>query len=62
MTDLTNVWKLISNAEFVELGFIDDNGMPNIRKVYIQREYRSLDRHFISTNTSSFHIEQLAKK
>ncbi len=61
MSDLTNVWKLIENAQFVELGFVDESGMPNIRKVFIQREYRSLDRHFISTNTSSFHIRELAK-
>ncbi len=60
MQNISEAWQLISNAEFVELGFVDDKGMPNIRKVFIQREYRSLDRHFISTNTSSYHVSQLA--
>ncbi len=61
MFNLTDVWSLISSAEFVELGFVDERGMPNIRKVFIQREYRSMDRHFVSTNTSSFHVKQLAR-
>lgn len=61
MINIEKLWKLVKNAEFVEIGFVSEGGTPNIRKTFIQREYRSLDRHFISTNTSSFHVGQLAK-
>ncbi len=60
MKDLSEVWNLIKNAEFVDIAYIRNNNMPSIRKTFIQREYRSLSRHFISTNTSSDHVKQLS--
>ncbi len=55
------IWNLIQRSQFVELGFVDSQGMPHIRKTYIQQDYKSISRHFISTNTSSFHVQELLK-
>ncbi len=56
---IEKAWELIQRSGFVEIGFVDETGMPNIRKTYIQQEYKSVKRHFISTNTSSYHVRQL---
>ncbi len=58
---LKEAWELIKRSDFVELGFVDESGMPNIRKTFNLKEYRSISRHFISTNTSSFHVQELLK-
>ncbi len=53
------IWDLIKRSEFVDLGFVDTKGMPNIRKVFTLWQYKSLSRHFMSTNTSSRHVQEL---
>lgn len=56
-----NAWGLVKRSAFCDLGFIDENGMPNIRKVFNIWQYRSLSKHFISTNTSSEKVKSLLK-
>ncbi len=58
---MEKAWELIQRSSFVEIGFVDENNMPNIRKTFIQQEYKSIKSHFISTNTSSYHVQQFLK-
>lgn len=57
---LIDAWKLVERSSFVDLGYITD-GLPSIRKTFSVWQYKSLNRHFISTNTSSGHVKALLK-
>lgn len=59
--EIVDAWELVKRSEFVDLGFIGYDGMPNIRKVFNLWQYKSMNRHFISTNTSSYHVRALLK-
>ena len=49
---------LIDRSLFADLGFIDANGKPGIRRVFCVW-HKGLRRHLISTNTSSEHVRRL---
>lgn len=46
----------INISIFVNVGFIDADGNPEIRKVFITW-YKSVETHLSSTNTSSMHVQ-----
>lgn len=51
---------LVNNAETADLGFIDSEGMPQVRRVFCTC-HKGVGRHLISTNTSSMHVQELLK-
>lgn len=53
--------KLVDNSLCADLGFIDESGKPQIRRVFCTW-HKGLGRHLISTNTSSMHIQTLLKR
>jgi len=55
------IQELINNSLFANLGFIDDEGMPAIRRVFCTW-HKGLGSHLISTNTSSMHIQNILKR
>ena len=54
------IMDLINRSLFADLGFMDSNGRPGIRRVFCVW-HRGLKRHLISTNTSSHHVQCLMK-
>lgn len=52
---------LIHHSLHADLGFIDESGMPAIRRVYCTW-HKGIGAHLISTNTSSMHVQALLKK
>lgn len=52
--------EVISSVQCANLGFIDSTGSPSIRSVFCTC-HKGLKAHLISTNTSSLHIQELAK-
>lgn len=57
MNELTS---LVERSLFAEIGYTDENGLQNIRKVFCVW-HKGLGCHLISTNTSSRHVASLAK-
>lgn len=55
------IMKLVKDSLFANLGFIDNDGMPAIRRVFCTW-HKGLGTHFISTNTSSMYIQNLLKR
>lgn len=49
---------LINHSLFASIGYIDEKGKQNIRKVFYVW-HKVLGRHLISTNTSSSHVQSL---
>ena len=49
---------LIDRSLFADLGYIGEDGMPAIRRVFCAW-HRGLGGHLISTNTSSGHVKRL---
>lgn len=54
--ELTKVWELVKRTEFAQLGFLDERGLPGIRTVWCTW-HKGLKAHYISTNTSSLHVQ-----
>lgn len=52
--------KLIDRSLFASLGYTDENGRQNIRRVFCVW-HKGLGKHLISTNTSSSHVQSLLK-
>ena len=52
------IQNLIDRSLFADLGFIDAEGRPAIRRVFCVW-HRGVGRHLISTNTSSGHVARL---
>lgn len=52
------IQKLINDSLFASLGYIDLEGMPNIRKVFCTW-HKGLGMHLISSNFSSGHVKAL---
>lgn len=51
---------LINRSLFASIGYIDEEGKQNIRKVFCVW-HKGLGRHLISTNTSSSHVQSFKK-
>ena len=49
---------LINRSLFADLGYTDEQGRTNIRRVFCVW-HRGLGRHLISTNTGSAHVQSL---
>lgn len=54
------IMTIINGSLFADLGFIDENGKQNIRRVFCVW-HKGLRRHLVSTNTSSMHVQSLMK-
>lgn len=52
--------ELVRLAQCADIGFIDSMGTPSIRRVFCSC-HRGIKAHLISTNTSSLHVQELAK-
>ena len=50
--------RLITDSMFANIGFIDLNGNPSIRRVF-STWHKGVGKHLISTNTSSMHVQAL---
>ena len=55
------IMRLVNGSLFANLGYIDHEGMPAIRRVFCTW-HKGLGTHLISTNTSSVHIQNLLKR
>lgn len=49
---------LVNRSLFASIGYLDEQGIPNIRRVFCVW-HRGLRRHLISTNTSASHTQSL---
>lgn len=54
------IMELVNKSLFADLGFIDSEGNPAIRRVFCTW-HKGLGTHLISTNTSSMHIQNILK-
>lgn len=54
------IMQLVNKSLFADLGFIDSDGMPAIRRVFCTW-HKGLGTHLISTNTSSMHIQNILR-
>ena len=54
------IMNLIDRSLFAEIGYTDEAGRQNIRKVFCVW-HKGLGRHLISTNTSSAHVRSLQR-
>jgi len=52
---LEEISRLINDSMFANIGFIDVDGNPGIRKVFCTW-HKGVGTHLISTNTSSMHV------
>lgn len=57
---LEEIGNLVKESGVAGLGFSDKNGNPSIRKVFCTW-HKGLGGHYISTNTSSQHVQALLK-
>lgn len=57
---LKEIDNLINESLFANLGFIDSEGKPSIRRVFCTW-HKGLGNHLISTNTSSMHVQDILK-
>lgn len=55
------IMKLVNESLFANLGFIDKNGKPAIRRVFCTW-HKGLGTHLISTNTSSMHVQNMLER
>lgn len=55
---LDEIDKLVKEAGFASIGFLDGDGNPSIRRVF-STWHKGLGGHLISTNTSSLHTQAL---
>lgn len=55
------IMNLVNGSMFANLGFIDQDGKPAIRRVYCTW-HKGLGAHLISTNTSSMHVKCLQER
>ena len=55
-----DIKSLIDRSLFADLGFLDTDGAPAVRRVFCVW-HRGVGGHLISTNTSSGHVRQLAE-
>ena len=62
MTKMTKdeIKALIDRSLFADLGYLDGDGKPSVRRVYCTW-HRGIGRHLISTNTSSSHVRDIMK-
>lgn len=58
---LDEIRELVNRSQCADLGFIDESGKPQIRRVFCTF-HKGLSGHLISTNTSSMHVQALLKK
>ena len=58
MMTIEEINKLIADSMFADIGFIDANGSPSIRRVFCTW-HKGVGKHLISTNTSSMHVQAL---
>ena len=56
-----DIMRLVNDSLFANLGFIDSDGMPAIRRVFCTW-HKGLGAHLISTNTSSMHVQNILKR
>ncbi len=54
------IMALINRSLFASIGYTDENGRQNIRRVFCVW-HKGLGGHLISTNTSSSHVQSLLK-
>lgn len=54
----TEIKALIDRSLFATIGYTDEAGRQNVRRVYCVW-HRGIGRHLISTNTSSAHVKSL---
>ncbi len=54
------IFQLITDSSFANLGFLDFEQKPSIRRVFCTW-HKGLGAHLISTNTSSQHVQNLLK-
>lgn len=52
---------LVNRSLFAAIGYADEQGRQNIRKVYCVW-HKGIGRHLISTNTSSGHVQSLMRQ
>ena len=52
--------QLINGSLCANIGFVDENGKPNIRRVYCTW-HKGIGGHLISSNVSSRHVQSLLK-
>jgi len=57
---LEEMSRLINDSMFANIGFIDADGNPGIRKVFCTW-HKGVGTHLISTNTSSMHVQAFLK-
>ena len=57
---VSELQNLIDRSLFAEIGYTDEHGYQNIRKVFCVW-HKGLGSHLISTNTSSRHVASLTK-
>lgn len=57
---LNEIMNLVNRSLFASIGYSDEAGRHNIRRVYCVW-HKGLGRHLISTNTSSSHVKSLLK-
>ena len=57
---LEEISTLIRSSMFANIGFIDADGNPGIRKVFCTW-HKGVGTHLISTNTSSMHVQAFLK-
>ena len=55
---IDEIMNLINRSLFAAIGYTDETGRQNIRKVFCVW-HKGLGRHLISTNTSSSHVQSL---
>ena len=55
-----DIKSLIDRSLFADLGFLDTDGAPAVRRVFCVW-HRGIGGHLISTNTSSGHVRRLAE-
>ena len=55
---LQEINNLINENIFATFGFLDGKGNPSIRRVFC-RWHKGIGHHYISTNTSSMHVQRL---
>ena len=58
---LDEIRKLVNHSQCMDLGFVDESGRPQIRRVFCTF-HKGLGGHLISTNTSSMHVQSLLKR
>lgn len=57
---LNEIRNLVNRAGFASIGFLDQEGNPGVRRVF-STWHKGLGVHYISTNTSSMHVQALLK-